>query len=76
MSIRIQKKDNESTSSFLYRVSQVIQKSGVVLEALKHEAHAKKPNDRKKKLTALHKMSVLKDIEYKKKMGLPIKKRR
>jgi hypothetical protein len=75
MSIKIQKKDNESTSSFLYRVSQVIQKSGVMLEALKHQNHSKKPNERKKKLTALHRMDVLKEIEYKKKMGLPIKKK-
>ncbi len=75
MSIKIQKRDNESTSSFLYRVSQVIQKSGVMLEALKHQAYAKDPNERKTKLTALHRMKVLKDIEYKKKMGLPIKKR-
>jgi len=75
MSIKIQKKDNESTSSFLYRVSQVVQKSGVLLESLKHQVYAKKPNERKRQLTALHRIGVLKDIEYKKKMGLPIKKR-
>jgi len=74
MSIKIQRKENESISTFIYRASQMIQKSGVLIEALKHQNHTKKPNERKKKLTALHRIRVLKDIEYKKKMGLPISK--
>jgi len=74
MSIKIQRKENESISTFIYRASQIIQKSGVLMEALKHQNHTKKPNERKKKLAALHRIKVVKDIEYKKKMGLPINK--
>jgi hypothetical protein len=73
MAIKIVKKDKESTSAFLYRVSQVIQKSGVLIEANKHQTKAKKNNERGTKLSALHKVKVRKGIEYKKKMGLPLK---
>ena len=70
MAIKITKKDKESTSAFLYRVSQVIQKSGVLLEANKHQAPEKKNNERGKKLSALHKIRVKKSIEHKKKWEL------
>jgi len=73
MAIKITKKDKESTSAFLYRVSQVIQKSGVLIEANKHQAANRKNNERGKKLSAMHKLKVKKQIEYKKKMGLPLK---
>jgi hypothetical protein len=75
MAIKITKKDKESTSAFLYRVSQVIQKSGVLIEANKHQAPKKKNNERGKKLSALHKIRVKKEIEHKKKMGISLKKR-
>jgi len=74
MAIKITKKDKESTSAFLYRVSQVIQKSGVLLEANKHQSVLKQNNERGKKLSALHKLRVKKDIEHKKKMGISLKK--
>ncbi len=74
MAIKITKKDKESTSAFLYRASQVIQKSGVLIQANKKQTNKKKNNERGKKLSALHKINFKKDIEYKKKMGLPIKK--
>jgi len=73
MAIKIQKRNNESASAFLFRVSQVIQKSGVLLEAMKHQQHIKKPNERKKKLSALHRIKTLQEIERRKKLGLPIK---
>jgi hypothetical protein len=73
MAIKITKKDKESTSAFLYRVSQVIQKSGVLLEANKHQNVLKKNNERGKKLSAMHKLKVKREIEHKKKMGLPLK---
>ncbi len=74
MAIKITKKDKESTSAFLYRVSQVIQKSGVLIEANKHQASKKQNNERGKKLSALHKIRVKKEIEHKKKMGISLKK--
>lgn len=74
MAIKIVKKDKESTSAFLYRVSQVIQKSGVLLQASKKQSKKKINNRRADKLSALHKIKVKKDIEYKKKMGVTYKK--
>lgn len=74
MAIKITKKDKESTSAFLYRISQVIQRSGVLLEANKHQYFARGNNERGKKLSALHNINVRKDIAYKKKMGISLKK--
>ncbi|GEM_PF-936809 len=75
MAIKITKKDKESTSAFLYRVSQVIQKSGVLLEANKHQTKTRKNNERGQKLSAIHKLKVRKEIEHKKKMGISLKKK-
>ena len=55
-------------------MSQVIQKSGVLIEANKHQAPKKQNNERGKKLSALHKIRVKKEIEHKKKMGISLKK--
>ncbi len=60
MAIKITKKDKESTSAFLYRISQVIQRSGVLLEANKHQSFTKGNNERGKKLSALHNIRVKK----------------
>mgnify|MGYP006910614672 FL=1 len=74
MAIKITKKDKESTSAFLYRVSQVIQKSGVLIEANKKQRNKKQNNRRADKLSALHKIKVKKEIEQKKKLGVLHKK--
>jgi hypothetical protein len=74
MAIKITKKDKESTSAFLYRVSQVIQKSGVLIEANKKQRNKKQNNKRADKLSALHKIKVKKEIEQKKKLGVLYKK--
>jgi hypothetical protein len=74
MAIKITKKDKESTSAFLYRISQVIQRSGVLLEANKKQSFKKENNERGKKLSAIHKLRVRKNIAYKKKMGISLKK--
>jgi hypothetical protein len=74
MSIKITKKDRESSSAFLYRVSQVIQKSGVMLEAKKHKYNDQKQNKTSIKKSALHKQDVLNEIKRKKRLGIPFKK--
>jgi len=74
MSIKITKKDKESSSAFLYRVSQIIQKSGVMLEAKKHKYNDQKQNKTSIKKSALHKQDVLKEIQRKKRLGIPFKK--
>lgn len=74
MSIKITKKEKESSSAFLYRVSQIIQKSGVMLEAKKHKYNESKPNKTSSKKSALHKQNVLKEIKRKKRLGIPFKK--
>lgn len=70
MAIKITKKDKESTSAFLYRVSKVIQNSGVLIESNKHQRVIKKNNERADKLSALHCLKVKKDRDMKKKLGL------
>jgi len=74
MSIKITKKEKESSSAFLYRVSQIIQKSGVMLEAKKHKYNDQKQNKTSIKKSALHKQDVLKEIQRKKRLGIPFKK--
>jgi len=74
MSIKITKKERESSSAFLYRVGQVIQKSGVLLEAKKHKFNDPKPNKASIKKSALHKQRVLQEIKRKKRQGIPFKK--
>jgi hypothetical protein len=74
MSIKVTKKDKESSSSFLYRVSQVIQKSGVLLEAKKHRYNNPKANKASLKKSAIHKIDVLQEIKRKRRLGIPLKK--
>lgn len=70
MAIIIKRKQGESVTAFINRANQVIKKSGILLEARKRRFYLKKPNKRAQKLSALHKIKVLKEVEKKRKWGL------
>ncbi|MGC8881121.1 MAG: 30S ribosomal protein S21 [Minisyncoccia bacterium] len=70
MAIVIKRKEGESVTVFINRANQIIKKSGILLEARKRRFYIKKPNERAQKLSALHKIKVLKEIENKRKWGL------
>lgn len=70
MPLTIKKRQGENISSFLSRAFKIIKKSGVLLEARKKQFYIKKSNKRTKKLSALHKIKVMKEVERRRKMGL------
>ncbi|HPC31063.1 MAG TPA: 30S ribosomal protein S21 [Candidatus Paceibacterota bacterium] len=70
MAIVIKRKSGESVTAFVNRANQIIKKSGILLEARKRRFYLKKPNERAKKLSSLHKIKVLKEIEHKRKWGI------
>lgn len=70
MAVIIKRRPGDNLNSFLSRASQVIKKSGVLLEARKRRYYSPKPSERSKKLSALHKIKILKEIERKRKEGL------
>lgn len=70
MAVVIKRKPGESVIAFINRANQIIKKSGVLLEARKRRFYVKKPNKLARKLSALHRLKVLKEIENKRKWGL------
>lgn len=70
MTIVIRRRSNESVTAFVNRANQVIRKSGILLEARKRKFNYPQPNKRAQKLSAIHKIEVLKQVERKKKWGL------
>ena len=70
MTIVIKRRPNESVTAFVNRANQVIRKSGILLEARKRRFNHPQPNKRAKKLSAIHKIKVLQEVERKKKWGL------
>ncbi len=70
MALIIKRKSSESVIAFVNRANRIIRKSGILLEARKRRYYVKPPNERAKRLSALHRIKVLREIERKKKMGL------
>lgn len=70
MPITIKRRKGENISAFLNRASKIINKSGILIEARKRKFYHKKPNERSKQLSALHRLRVKKDLELKRKKGL------
>ncbi len=70
MTIVIKRRPGESVTAFVNRANQIIKKSGILLEARKRRFYLKKPNKRAQKLSALHKVKVLKEVEHKRKWGI------
>jgi len=77
MAITIRKKEGENSSAFLYRATSHIRRSGVLLSARKKRFKLNKPNKAQRKVSALHKIAVIKKVDIRKKLGLPpVKKSR
>jgi len=70
MAVIIKRRKGENLSAFLNRASRVINRSGILLEARKRRFYATRPNKRSEKLSALHRLKVLNEIERKRKLGL------
>lgn len=70
MPITVKRRQGENLNSFISRAFKIIKKSGVLLEARKRNFFIPKPNKRTKKLSALHKIKVLQEVNRKRKKGL------
>ncbi|OGY39736.1 MAG: hypothetical protein A2391_02655 [Candidatus Brennerbacteria bacterium RIFOXYB1_FULL_41_13] len=58
MVVSIKRKDNETPSSFLFRATKRIQKSGVLFETRKKRFHAKTASKAKRKVKAIHRLTI------------------
>jgi len=70
MPITVKRRQGENPNSFLGRAFKVIKRSGVLLEARKRKYYTSKPTKRSQKLSALHKIKVLKEVAIKRKKGI------
>lgn len=68
--MNIQRKEGETTGSLLYRFSKKVQQSGILREARKRRYHNRAISRVKRKQSALHRESVRKEMERKKKLGI------
>lgn len=70
MPIIIKRRKGENITTFLNRASKIINRSGILIEARKKKFYLPKPNKRSRKLSALHRIKVKKEIEEKLKKGI------
>ena len=70
MAITIKRRKGENITTFLNRASKIINRSGVLIETRKKKFRLSSQNERSKKLSALHRIKVKKEIEDKRKKGL------
>ncbi len=68
--VKVIKKEGESASALIFRFSKKIKQSGVLREAKKRRSRARPLNKRKRRLSALHRVSKKKEIERLRKLGL------
>ncbi|MEW5805318.1 MAG: hypothetical protein AB1721_01115 [Patescibacteria group bacterium] len=69
MAIVVKRKEGETESSFLYRASKRIQKSGILLEARRNRFHHKTLSKNKVKAKAKHSLAMGKLIRKQLKFG-------
>jgi len=70
MPITVKKKESESAGSLIFRFTKKVQQSGVLLEAKKRRFQKRKPNNRARHLSALHKLGKKAEYEKMRKEGL------
>ncbi len=70
MAITIKRRKGENITTFLNRASKIIKRSGVLIETRKKKYRLPSRNERSKKLSALHRIKVKKEIDDKRKKGL------
>ncbi|BCX15986.1 MAG: hypothetical protein KatS3mg098_215 [Candidatus Parcubacteria bacterium] len=67
--IEVKRKEGESISSFLYRFTKKIQRSGILKEAKKRRFWDRKPNKRARRESAIYRAQKKAEIEKLKKLG-------
>ncbi|MEF3691772.1 MAG: hypothetical protein V3574_01790 [Candidatus Moraniibacteriota bacterium] len=66
--IQVKKKDRETSESLIRRFSRRIQQSGVLMEARKSRFQTSKKSKTKKRLEAMYKVKIRKEIDKLKKI--------
>jgi ribosomal protein S21 len=72
MAITIKRKDGENTSSFLYRATKRIQKSGILLQSRRGRFHKNPLTKNKRWVTAMHRLGMERQIKKFLKLGYPL----
>ena len=72
MAVTIRRKEGENPSSFLYRASKRIQKSGVLLQARRTRFHKTGLSRNKKWASAMHRVKMEGQITKFLKLGYPL----
>lgn len=67
--MEIRRREKESISSLLYRFSQKVRRSGILLEAKKRRFHRRPINRRRRRVSARYREEKKKEIEKAKKLG-------
>ncbi|KKU10622.1 MAG: hypothetical protein UX61_C0011G0018 [Parcubacteria group bacterium GW2011_GWA2_46_7] len=72
MAVTVKRKDGENTSSFLYRATKRIQKSGVLLQSRRNRFYKTVLTKNKRWTTAMHRMGMERQIQKFLKLGYPL----
>lgn len=70
MSLKVEKKERETTQSLIRRFSKAIKQSGILKEARKRRFFQRPLSDASKKRAALRKLRAGEEYEKKEKLGL------
>jgi len=72
MAVTVKRKDGENTSSFLYRATKRIQKSGVLLQARRNRFKRNPATKNRRWTSAMHRMGMERQIQKFLKLGYPL----
>ena len=70
MSLKVEKKERETTQSLIRRFSNAIKRSGILKEARRRRFFRRPLSDNSKKVAALRKLKAGEEYERKEKLGL------
>lgn len=70
MALTVKRKDNETISSFLYRVTRKIQQSGVLIEARKRRFRKEVPSKNSRQRSQIGRLRMQQEIQRGLKQGL------
>jgi len=68
--ISVKKKENETSTSLIFRFTKKLKRSGVLRESRKRRYHARPKNKIKRKLAAIYRTKKQQEVEKAKKLGL------
>lgn len=71
MSVSVKRKENETSSSFLFRATKRIQRSGILFETRKKRFYVKRASKNKRKVKAIHRLTMEGYIKKFLKLGYP-----